>query len=132
MDNDTPFITQEDHYPNLDHGDMVKNLAKDGQQILDSITPLKMHKIHMAMGVAGEAGEIIDAVKKEVAYNKEQDRMNIIEELGDLEFYMAGLRQAYDITREETLVHNKNKLGKRYKGHEYSDQQAQDRADKVA
>jgi NTP pyrophosphatase (non-canonical NTP hydrolase) len=123
---------QEDKYPNLDHGDMVRKLAKDGQQILDTLSPEKAHKWHMATGISGEAGELLDAIKKEVAYNKAEDRENIVEELGDLEFYMAGLRQAYGITREETLVHNKNKLGVRYAGHQYSDQQAQDRADKVA
>ncbi len=85
----------------------------------------------MATGIAGEAGELLDAVKKAVAYNRPLDVENVREELGDLEFYMAGLRQCCGITREETLIANKNKLGKRYSGHQYSDQQAHDRADKA-
>lgn len=114
----------------MQHSEMVTGLAKDGQEILDQITPAQVHEWHMATGVSGEAGELLDAVKKNVVYQRPIDRENVIEELGDLEFYMEGLRQSLCITREETLEHNYAKLGKRYKGHKYTDQQAQDRADK--
>ena len=53
----------------------------------------------------------------------------MIEELGDLEFYMQGLRDALKITREETLKINMQKLEKRYGGL-YSNEAAQARADK--
>lgn len=108
----------------------VASKVKSGEAILDSLTPEKAHIIHMSMGVAGEAGELIDAIKKYTMYNKQADMENIIEELGDLEFYMEGLRQAFRITREETIEANVIKLEKRYHKGSYSDQQAQDRADK--
>lgn len=111
--------------------DMVTNLAKDGQDIIDSLTPAKAHELHMAVGVCGEAGELIDAVKKYVIYNKDIDFQNIVEELGDIEFYMEGLRQSFGITREQTLAANIAKLGKRYSGGTYSDLDAQVRADKI-
>jgi len=114
----------------INHADMVRQLAKDGNKILAELSPLKCHQWHMATGISSEAGELLDAIKKVVAYNKPADRVNIVEELGDLEFYMAGLRQAFDITREETLEANIAKLGKRYKQHQYSDEQAHARADK--
>ena len=109
---------------------MVAALVKSGQDIIDTLTPEKMHTIHMAVGVSGESGELLDAVKKYVIYNKELDRVNVIEELGDLEFYMEGLRQGLGITREETIGANIAKLGVRYSSGSYSDQQAQARADK--
>ena len=109
---------------------MVARLIKPGESILESMSPEGMNLLHMAVGVSGEAGELIDAVKKHAVYNKPIDRDNIIEELGDLEFYMEGLRAELGITREETLEGNIIKLGKRYKDLKYSDQQAQDRADK--
>lgn len=84
----------------------------------------------MAKGVAGEAGEIVDCVKRWTVYNKELNRENLIEELGDIEFYLEGIRQRVGITREETLIHNMNKLGVRYSSGSYSDEQAQNRADK--
>lgn len=119
----------------ITHPEMVKTLAKSGQAIIDEITPNKAHVVHMAMGVSGEAGELIDAIKKYVMYNKVLDRENVVEELGDLEFYMEGLRQGLFITREETIEHNINKLhsGKnaRYKEGKFSNEQANERQDKI-
>ena len=112
------------------HAKMVKDLAKDGALIADEMTAHSAHMIHMVVGVAGEAGELLDAVKKSVIYNKELDRSNVIEELGDLEFYMQGLREGLGITREETLVANLKKLSVRY-GDNYSDVSAQVRKDKI-
>ena len=109
---------------------MVTALAKPGEAIRNAITAEACHLLHMAVGISGESGELLDAIKKVVIYGKPIDRKN--EELGDLEFYMEGLRQGLNITREETLDANKLKLlGKRYASGSYSDQQAQDRADKV-
>lgn len=112
------------------HSQMVSGLAKDGATIAAELSPENAHLLHMAVGIAGEAGELLDAVKKAAIYNKPIDLVNVVEELGDLEFYMQGLRQGLDITRAETLKANIDKLGKRYKDFQYSDQQAQDRADK--
>lgn len=87
--------------------------------------------IHSAVGISGEAGELLDAVKKVWAYGKLIDRQNIIEELGDLEFYMEALRQQLVISREETLIANQEKLAKRYSDGVYSNLHAQARMDKV-
>lgn len=110
--------------------DMVKALAKPGKDILASLTPLKCHLLHMAVGVSGEAGELIDAVKKAAIYGKALDVDNVIEEMGDIEFYLEGLRQGLGVTREQCLAANIAKLGKRYASGHYSDSQAQERADK--
>ena len=111
--------------------DMVATLAKPGQAIVDNLTAETAHLLHMAVGVSGEAGELIDAVKKAAIYNKPLDRANVVEELGDIEFYLEGLRQGLGITREETIDGNIAKLSKRYEGLKYSDSSAQARADKV-
>lgn len=115
---------------------MVKQLAKPGEDILASledslIGDQKVHLIHMVMGVSGESGELLDAIKKFTIYGKDLDRENVIEELGDLEFYLEGIRQSLSITRDETLQANIDKLGKRYHRGVYSDDQAQNRADKT-
>lgn len=110
---------------------MVKSLLKSGKDIQESLTASQVNLVHLALGISGEAGEVVDAIKKAAIYNKPLDRENIIEELGDLEFYMEGLRQAIGVTREEVIEANVQKLGKRYSSGKYSDKQAQDRADKV-
>lgn len=116
------------------YGAMVYSLAKPGAAIVESLTAHKANLLHMSVGVAGEAGELLDAVKKHVMYNKPLDVENVIEELGDLEFYMEGVRQSIGVSREAVLQHNMEKLtGKsgRYSSGEYSDEQAQARQDKV-
>jgi hypothetical protein len=116
------------------HQKMVTKLTKPGQDILDTLTPEKVNLWHMATLIAGEAGELLDAVKKHVVYNKELDVPNVIEEMGDLEFGLEGARQALQLARNTILKANEVKLltGKkaRYKEGTYTDKQAQDRADK--
>lgn len=115
----------------IEHENMVKKLVKPGEEILAQVTPFDMHLIHMAMGICGEAGELLDAIKKRSIYNKPLDYENVIEELGDIEFYLEGIRQALFVRRKTCLEANIKKLGIRYKDHLYSDQQAQDRLDKA-
>lgn len=103
---------------------------KPVEEIAALMTANEAHLWHMATGVSGEAGELLDAVKKSVVYKKPLDRENVVEELGDLRFYMAGLMNALDITEDELLTANK-KLGKRYASGSYSNAQAQERADKA-
>ena len=114
----------------IKHSEMVKQLAKTGETILSELTPSAAHLLHMCMGISGETGELVDAIKKSVFYCKPIDFENVIEELGDIEFYLEGLRQGLGITRDQTIRGNILKLGLRYQGHEYSDQQAVDRSDK--
>lgn len=109
----------------------VNALCKSGEEIHSEMTPQQAHILHMAIGVAGEAGELLDAIKKFVVYQKTLDVENVVEELGDLEFYMQGLRSALNIKREETISHCTAKLSVRYSGLKYSNEAAQHRADKI-
>lgn len=110
--------------------DMVAALSKPGMDILRELTPDEAELVHMGMGVSGEAGELLDAIKKVAIYRKPIDMQNIIEELGDLEFFMERVRQLVGVTREQTIIANINKLGKRYSKGAFSNEQAQVRADK--
>lgn len=61
--------------------DMVRSLVKPGEAILETLTPAKCNVIHMAVGIAGECIEAQGFT----------DQQNLLEELGDIEFYLAGL-----------------------------------------
>lgn len=80
------------HYPS-----MVSALIKPGADIQNSLSPEKCDAWHMATGVAGEAGELLDAVMEFYYGAGNLDRVNVIEELGDLEFYLEGICQRYGI-----------------------------------
>ena len=116
----------------IDFSEMVTALVKDGQEIIDELQPCQADLLHMAVGVSGEAGELLDAIKKHAIYHKPLDLENVIEELGDLEFFMERIRQIAGITRQQTIEANIAKLGKRYNKGAYSNEQAQERLDKVA
>jgi NTP pyrophosphatase (non-canonical NTP hydrolase) len=92
---------------------------------------VKNMMVHAAMGLAGEAGEYIDAIKKHVFYGKELDVANATEELGDLAFFLQAACNTHGLTIEEVLQANANKLAKRYSSLTYSDADAQARKDKV-
>lgn len=124
-------VTEFTYDVNRRHSQMVYALAKDGNAILASLTPEKCDLLHHAIGICTEAGELLDAVKKHVIYGQEFNLLNGVEELGDLEFYMKGMRGSRGITRDDTLNANLNKLAKRYKDYQYSDQQAKMRNDKA-
>lgn len=113
-----------------EHARLVTALKKPGDAILADLHPTQADALHMAVGVSGEAGELLDAIKRWTIYSKPLDRENVVEELGDLEFYMEGLRQCLDISRTETLAANHSKLLKRYQSSTYSNAAAQARADK--
>lgn len=110
---------------------MAQDLSKSGAEIAAKLTESEADLWHMATGVAGEAGELLDAIKKHVVYKRELDRENVVEELGDLRFYMAGLMNRLGITEEEILSHNNAKLSKRYAAGSYSNEAAIERADKA-
>lgn len=114
-----------------DHSGMVKALVKSGVEILSELTPGKADILHAAIGVFSEAGELADAVKKHIIYNKPMDYDNLTEELGDLEFYLEQLRIAAGINRYETLQANMKKLAVRYPGYKYTDALASERKDKA-
>jgi NTP pyrophosphatase (non-canonical NTP hydrolase) len=114
----------------ITHAELVRALCKSGEQMAAEMTPEKAHLWHMVTCIAGEAGELIDTVKRHVIYGKNLDIGNIVEELGDLEFYLEGLRQGIDLPRELTLKHNIAKLSVRYAGLKYTDEAAVARADK--
>ena len=59
--------------------------------------PAIKHIEHMAMGVVGEFGEIIDAIKKSEIYGKELDKVNLTEEVGDALWYVACLIDVFGL-----------------------------------
>jgi NTP pyrophosphatase (non-canonical NTP hydrolase) len=91
----------------------------------------KMHLLHMALGLAGEAAEMLDQVVSHVL-GAPLDGKNVREEAGDASFYIVGLLNGIQTPLAEALLANKVKLmGYRYKKG-YSDKAAQERADKPA
>jgi NTP pyrophosphatase (non-canonical NTP hydrolase) len=95
---------------------------------------------HARGGVCEEAGELSSWIKKHVVYGLPLDhiskegktlRYHIVEELGDLRFFIQAVMNQFYISEQELLQENANKLCVRYKQLRYSDEAARSREDKA-
>lgn len=104
-----------------DYQDNAIKTAKTGD--------FKFNLIHAAMGLAGEAGEFIDCVKKYAIYGQVVDSKNAAEELGDILWFVALACDTLAINMADVAAHNIEKLQARYP-EKYSDLHAAQRLDK--
>lgn len=64
-------------------------------------------------GIASEAGEVSDEIKKYLFHGKPLDREKIIKELGDVRWYYQLILNLLDATDEEIILTNIEKLDAR-------------------
>ena len=67
-----------------------------------------------ALGLAGESGEVADHIKKFVGQGHELDRDHVVEECGDVLWYVALTLQAVGSDMDTCMRHNVDKLMSRY------------------
>lgn len=67
-----------------------------------------------ALGLAGEAGEVADSIKKAVFHQHGIDRDALVKELGDVMWYVAGLCTLLDVSLNDVMHANIIKLQKRF------------------
>lgn len=70
--------------------------------------------IVFTLGLAGEAGEVIELVKKHIGHGHSLDRQKMLIELGDVLWYVSALAGALGFTLEEVAQANIDKLKRRY------------------
>ena len=80
-----------------------------------AIYPKKMAIIYPALGLAGEAGEVADKVKKIIRDNNTTDefKLNIAAEIGDVLWYCAVLANDLGFDLAQIAETNLNKLADR-------------------
>ena len=66
------------------------------------------------MGLCGESGEVIDILKKHLSQGHDLNRHKMIEELGDVAWYLAETAFALGVDLDTVLRKNLDKLEKRY------------------
>lgn len=74
----------------------------------------KQRILHALLGIGDESGELQGAIKKHLIYGKEFDPVNIIEEAGDLLWYLVILLDAVDSSIGHAIEVNNKKLAARY------------------
>ncbi len=82
-----------------------------------SIYPASAKIIYPALGLAGEAGEVANQVKKIIRDDGGQltdgRKKKIIDELGDVLWYIAALASDLEVSLYEITLENLHKLGER-------------------
>lgn len=74
----------------------------------------RYRKLNFALGLAGEAGETADLIKKVIFHGRDYDRKKLLLELGDVAWYLAMLAHEYGFTLHEIMEANVAKLRARY------------------
>lgn len=77
-------------------------------------TANKVDKINAALGLCGESGEVADLIKKYEFQDHILEKTKIVEELGDVMWYVAMMSAALGVSLEEVMITNINKLKRRY------------------
>lgn len=70
--------------------------------------------IHMILGLTTEVGELADIFKRELAYKKEIDKVNVEEEIGDILWYLINFCHVNNIDIEKCMGKNISKLYARF------------------
>lgn len=83
--------------------------------------------IHGVIGMFGEAGEMMEHLHAVLTGGAELDRVNLLEELGDLEWYVACVHRFLGTTSTQARVANIAKLDKRYPGRRFTRQASENR-----
>ena len=87
------------------------------KQATKSLNPLLNNDevlLNGVMGLCGESGEVIDILKKHLSQGHELNREKMIEELGDVAWYLAETAYALGVDLDIVLNNNLVKLQKRY------------------
>ena len=136
------YNTHNDQQPNINYTDHTVDLSKyalfvdgvtsdsskDYQCFIESISSLdgKGANIHRlltaAVGISAEGGEFMEIVKKMVFQGKPWDdhnRKHLVIELGDVMWYVMQACMALNITLDDVIAGNVEKLKKRYPGGEF-------------
>lgn len=87
----------------ITHPNLVRALVKPGHQISTNMTPMEADLWHGATGVAGECGEVLDAIIQSQLSGFLPDRENLVEEFGDMEFYLEQVRQNLGVSRRQVI-----------------------------
>ncbi len=94
--------------------DFVRLKNKEGVPYSDEHNMLVARSLHALLGLMSESGEIADALKKHIIYDRELDLINLMEESGDISWYQALLLSAVKKTMEEAMEKNIAKLKLRF------------------
>lgn len=92
----------------------LEDYSKDIQRTMNKDLSYEQRLTMLSMGLAGEAGELVDAMKKHVFHGHNLDIEDLRKEMGDVLWYLINMMNELAISPDDVLTGNINKLSKRY------------------
>ena len=123
-------------YANFVDG-VTSDSSKDYQCFIESISSLNGKGANIerlltaAVGISAEGGEFMEIVKKMVFQGKpwtDDNREHLIIELGDVLWYVMQACKALEVSIDDVVAGNVEKLKKRYPGGEFDVHYSENRA----
>ena len=116
---------------------VTSNPSKNYKSFIESLSVLDGQGANInrlttaAVGISAEGGEFMEIVKKMVFQGKpwnDDNREHLIIELGDVMWYVMQACMALDVSIEDVVVGNVEKLKKRYPGGDFDVYHSENRA----
>ena len=82
----------------------VDNYEELASTTCKDLGSLEANNTHMQMGIYTESAELIDVLKKNLAYGKDIDWVNVKEEIGDAFWYLANFCKMNDMKFSEEVA----------------------------
>ena len=94
----------------------LNEYQKEAMRTVSGIVEINSENLMLqgAMGLNGEAGEVIDILKKYMFQGHDLDKDHVAKECGDCLWYLAILAKGAGYTLDEIAEMNKAKLRNRY------------------
>ncbi len=97
----------------------IKNITLNEYQLMASRTDVKNQTVDQAllngaMGMIGESAEVMEHIKKVLFQGHEIDPDKLVDEAGDVLWYIAKMGRSMGVSLEEIAMKNIAKLAVRY------------------
>lgn len=92
----------------------LNEYQSQASRTLNEKVSIILNTSNLSMGLCGEAGEVVDYLKKVYFHGHELDNVKLKHELGDVLWYISGIATVHKIDLRDIAVSNIEKLKKRY------------------
>ena len=92
----------------------INDFQQKSTRTLNRALPDSEQLLNMVIGLVGEAGEVLDLLKKHRYQGHDLNKKKLAEELGDVFYYLAGVATSVNIDLDKIAQGNIDKLMKRY------------------
>ena len=92
----------------------IEDYQEKAERTVDGTLSAKENICNLVFGLNGETGEVTELIKKSLFHGHKLKMEKLIEELGDVMWYLTNLASIFEIPMSEILYENIKKLEERY------------------